>query len=582
MRVRNSLFPTLKEDPSDAEVISHKLMIRAGLIRQLAAGLYTFLPMGWRAMLKAIRIIREEMDAIGGQEIYMPALNPVELWEETGRAKDMGEILFRFKDRKERELVLAPTHEEIIADIARREIRSFRDLPQIWYQIQEKFRDEPRSRFGLLRVREFLMKDSYSLCADWEQLDEIYKLHEYAYRRIFTRCGLKFVVVGASTGLMGGKQSQEFMVESDAGEDMTAFCEKCGYAANTEIATGTPQPFKPVRIAEKKKVHTPDLRTVEEVSEFLGLPPAQMLKSLVYVKVSDGKPVMVLIRGDYQLNEEKLAQHMGGAVRPATADEVLKWIGAPIGFVGPVDLPESIKIIADDAFPRDVPFATGANEEDYHVMGYKLDEIRVDEWGDFRTIKEGDRCPSCGNPLKVRKTIEIGHIFKLGTKYSEAMGATFLDSAGNQKPIVMGSYGIGVGRILAAAIELYADESGIVWPITIAPFEVIITAIDITKPEIKKASEQIYGKLMDMGVDVLFDDRDERAGVKFKDADLWGIPIRVVVGKKVADGLVEVSLRRKPEDKIAVKIDDAPKKVLEMREILYREIDEKLTNIEKP
>lgn len=580
MRWSQTLIPTLKEDPSDAEVISHKLMIRAGLIQQLSAGLYTFLPLGWRSMLKAMRIIREEMDAIGGQEILMPALNPIEIWEETGRAQDMAEIMFHFKDRKGREVCLAPTHEEIITDIARKTIRSFRDLPQIWYQIQGKFRDEPRPRFGLLRVREFLMKDSYSLCADWDQLDEMYKLHERAYRRIFTRCGLKFVVVGASSGLMGGRQSQEFMVPSDAGEDRTAFCENCGYAANVEVAKSVPKVVEYKDIPEFKKVHTPNLKTVEEVSEFLGLPKNQMLKSLVYVSQKDNQPVMVLLRGDHQLNEEKLSQYLGGPVRPAHPDEVLEWFGVPVGFLGPIGAPDNIKILVDEAVPEDKKFATGANETDYHIMGFTLADIRIDGRGDFRLVEEGESCPNCGAPLKVRTTIEIGHIFKLGTKYSEAMGATFLDSEGNQKPIIMGSYGIGVGRILCAAIELYADEWGIVWPITIAPFEVIITAVDVTKPEVSETAEKIYAELSAAGVDVIYDDRDDRAGVKFKDADLVGIPIRVVVGKKVAEGKVEVSLRRDPKNsREDVPIDGATERVLELREQLYREIEEQVEKI---
>ncbi|MCD6594755.1 proline--tRNA ligase [bacterium] len=572
MRWNKALIPTLKENPSDAEVISHKLMIRAGLIRQLAAGLYSFLPLGWRAMLKSMKIIREEMNAIGGQEIFMPSLNPVEIWKETGRDEDMSEIMLRFTDRKNRDICLAPTHEEIITDIARNEIHSFKDLPQIWYQIQNKFRDEPRARFGLLRVREFLMKDAYSLCANWEQLDEAYKKHEQAYRNIFTRCGLKFVVVGASSGLMGGRQSQEFMVPSDAGEDRTAFCEKCGYAANIEVAKSVPFEVEYKDIPELKKVHTPDLKTVDEVAEFLGLPRNQMLKSLVYIAEKSEKPVMVLLRGDHQLNEEKLSLFLGELVRPAHPDEVLKLFGVPIGFLGPIDAPKEIKILVDEAVPSDKKFATGANDKDYHIVGFTLDDFKIDGRSDFRLVSDGEFCQNCGSPLKVRTTIEIGHIFKLGTKYSAAMGATFLDANGKQIPIIMGSYGIGVGRILSSAIELYADDNGIVWPITIAPFEVIITALDTTKPEISDVAEKLYSRLIESGVDVLYDDRDERAGVKFKDADLIGIPIRITVGRKVKDGMVEIVTRKdkKSED---VKIEDTLAKVLEIRQLLYSELD---------
>ena len=572
MRWNKALIHTLKEEPSDAEVISHKLMVRAGLIRQLAAGLYTFLPLGWRAMLKAMKIIREEMDAIGGQEIFMPSLNPVEIWEETGRAEDMSEIMFRFTDRKNREVCLAPTHEEIITDIARNEIRSFRDLPQIWYQIQNKFRDEPRARFGLLRVREFLMKDSYSLCANWEQLDEAYKKHERAYRNIFKRCGLKFVVVGASSGLMGGRQSQEFMVPSDAGEDRTAFCEKCGYAANIEVAKSVPAEVEYKDIPERKKVHTPNLKTVEEVAKFLELPQNQMLKSLVYIAEKNGNPVMLLIRGDHQLNEEKVSQFLGEPIRPAHPDEVLEIFGVPVGFLGPIDAPEDIKILVDETVPSDKKFASGANEKDYHIIGFTLDDFKIDARGDFRLVNDGEGCPNCGAPLKVRTTIEIGHIFKLGTKYSEAMRATFTDADGSQKPIIMGSYGIGVGRILSSAIELYADENGIVWPITIAPFEVIITALDTTKPEITDVAEKLYDELTKSGVDVLYDDRDERAGVKFKDADLIGIPIRITVGRKVKDGVVEI-VTRKDKTSRDVKVENAIEQTLEIIEELYSELE---------
>lgn len=569
MRWTKKLIPTLKEDPSDAEVLSHKLLVRAGFIRQLSAGIYNFLPLGWRSMLKIIQIIREEMNRIGAQEIYMPALNPVEIWEQTGRAKDMAEIMFRFKDRRERENVLAPTHEEVIAYIAKHEIRSFRDLPQSWYQIQEKFRDEPRPRFGLLRVREFFMKDSYSLCATAEQLDKEYKKHAEAYNRIFKRCGLRFIVVSASSGLMGGKESQEFMVPSDAGEDVMVFCDKCDYAANVEIAEGIPQSFEHLPIHKKERIHTPNLKTVEEVSEFLGLPQAQMFKSLVYV--CDNKPVMVLLRGDYQLNEEKLARFLNGAVRPAHTDEVQQWLGAPVGFIGPLDIPKEIRVIVDDACPNDIPFATGANEADYHIRGWKLSEIRIDDTGDFRIVKTGDRCKKCGGTLQATTTIEIGHIFKLGTKYSEAIGATFMDSDGVEKPIIMGSYGIGVGRILASAVELYADKDGISLPITIAPFEVILTALDMTNHQIVETSERLYHWLEDSGVEVLYDDRDERAGVKFKDADLIGIPIRIVIGKKVENGIVEISVRKTGE-KFEVPVENAMKHIEGIRVALYQEL----------
>ncbi len=573
MHWNKALLPTYKDDPAEAEVTSHKLMLRAGVIRQLSAGVYTFLPLGWRAMLKAMAIIREEMSAIGAQEIFMPALTPIEIWQESGRDVDMAEIMLRLKDRKGREFALAPTHEEIITDLSRDHIRSFRDLPQSWYQIQEKFRDEPRPRFGLLRVREFFMKDSYSFCANWEQLDDEYRKHDAAYRRIFTRCGLKFVVVGASSGLMGGRQSQEFMVPSDAGEDMTAFCDNCHYTANVEVAESIAHDVELLTdLGEKRRISTPNLRTVEEVSAFLNLNPAQMLKSLVYVARDSGEMFMILLRGDSQLCEEKLQIFTGKQVRAAQPEEVENVFGAPVGFLGPINAPASVKIFADKAFAPTTPFATGANEKDFHVMGYTLNDIRVDAYGDFRLVANGEKCTVCGKPLTVAPTIEIGHIFKLGTKYSQALRANFTDSDGAEKPIIMGSYGIGVGRILSSAVELHADTDGIVWPITIAPFEIVVTAVDVTKPEVMSVAENIYNELRAKNIDVLFDDRDLRAGFKFKDAELIGIPLRVVVGKRVNEGFVELVVRATKE-KIDVHIDEVVTKLCEIRTRMFAELN---------
>ncbi len=568
MRWSKSFIPTLKEVPADAQITSHILMLRGGVVRQLAAGVYTFLPLGWRAMLKAMAIIREEMDAIGGQEILMPSLNPRELWDETGRSEDMGEILYRFADRKGQDFVLAPTHEEVITDLVRGEIRSYRELPQIWYQIQNKFRDEPRPRSGLLRVREFLMKDSYTLCADDKQLDECYKFHEQAYRNIFDRCGLEYYVVGASSGLMGGTGSEEFMVPSDAGEDIIATCE-CGFAQNLEIARAKPSKVDWVE-CKKEKIHTPNQRTIEEVSAFLKMPSGQMLKSLLYIAQS-GKPVLACLRGDHELSEEKLQRAAGEQVRPAEPDEALKITGTEIGFLGPIGLENKVRILVDVAVDPAMPFATGANEKDYHITGYKIADIAKSEGADLRQVAEGDACENCGKPLKLIPTIELGHIFKLGTKYSKAMGATFLDEDGEAKPIIMGSYGIGVGRILAAAIELYADNDGICWPITIAPFEVIITALNMADEKVVSVATEIYEKLLEEGVDVLLDDRDVGAGVKFKDADLIGAPIRVTVGKGIAKGIVEI-FRRREKTKEEAPIEGAVEKVMGLWEELFAEL----------
>jgi len=568
MRWSKSFIPTLRDVPTDTQIKSHILMLRAGVIRQLAAGVYTFLPLGWRSMLKATRIIREEMNGIGGQEIFMPSLNPIELWDETGRSEDMGEIMYRFSDRKGQRFCLAPTHEEVIADLARGELRSYRELPQIWYQFQNKFRDEPRPRSGLLRVREFIMKDSYTLCADNAQLDESYSLHDKAYRRIFDRCGLKYYVVGASSGLMGGTGSEEFMVPSDAGEDIIATC-GCGFAQNLEVARSVPSKVDWVEV-EKKKIHTPGQRTIEEVSKFLKLPPGQMLKSLLYITQS-GKPVMACIRGDHELSEEKLQIAVGEQTRPAEPEEAKKITGSEIGFLGPIGLENKVRILVDEAVDPEMPFATGANEVDYHIIGWTKADIANTETADLRKVSENDTCANCGGNIKLVQTIEIGHIFKLGTKYSSAMGATFLDENGDAKPIVMGSYGIGVGRILAAAIELYADDDGICWPISLAPFEVVVTALNIADEKIVTTATDIYEKLLAEGIDVLFDDRDLGAGAKFKDADLMGAPIRVTVGRGVAKGVVEI-FRRREKTKVEVPIDDAINAIRRLREELFAEL----------
>ncbi len=568
MRWSQAFIPTLKEIPTDAQVESHILMLRAGMIRQLAAGIYTFLPLGWKSMLKAMEIIREEMNAIGGQEILMPSHTPIEIWEETGRNVDMGEIMYRFNDRKGQTFTLAPTHEEIITDLARGRIRSYRDMPQVWWQMQTKFRDEPRPRSGLLRVREFIMKDSYSLCADETQLDEMYDLHDKAYRAIFDRCGLKYFVVGASSGLMGGTGSEEFMVPSPSGEDIIATCE-CGFAQNLEIAKSVPTEVEWVEV-NKEKVHTPDKRTIEEVSEFLNLPSGQMLKSLMMITQS-GKPVIVCLRGDHELSENKLQSVLGETARPAEADEVIKITRTEIGFLGPIGNEGKFKIIVDEAVDPQMPFATGANEVDYHITGYKLQDVPEFDTEDIRQVASGDLCENCGNPLELVQTIEIGHIFKLGTKYSASMSATFLNEDGVAKPIIMGSYGIGVGRILASAIELYSDGDGIYWPISIAPYEAIITALNVNDPDIAEVAEGLYSALQNQGIDVLFDDRDLRAGFKFKDADLLGAPIRVTVGRGVKNGVVEI-FRRREKTKTEVPIEEAADAVMDIWQELFAEL----------
>ncbi len=542
MKWSKAFIPTIKEVPRDAEARSHIFLLKAGFIRQHQSGVYNILPLGWRSMLKIMQIIREEMNAIGGQELLMPALTSADLWRESGRWVDFGNEMFRLKDRKGKDQALAPTHEEIIADIARNEIRSYRDLPQIWYQIQTKFRDEPRPRFGLLRVREFIMKDSYSLDRDFEGLDVSYELHKKAYTKIFDRCGLKYTVVQASSGLMGGSQSEEFMVISDAGEDTLAICDKCGYSANTEVAEGKiPEESVPPAHTKREKVHTPGIKTVEEVSRFLGVTPKHLVKTLLFVV--DDRMIAILIRGDYEVNEAKIMRKFGPSIRLATPDEVKERFGVSVGFLGPVKL-DVDEIYADFSVKTLKYAVVGANEDDYHLVGVDIQsDVNIKEFGDFRIVKEGDLCPRCGNPLKVRSALEIGHIFKLGLKYSEALHAYYMDKDGKERPIVMGSYGIGVGRIMAAAAELYGDDNGLSWPINIAPYEVEI--LELNSPRTGEIAESIYKGLQESKVDVIWDDREASPGFKFKDADLVGIPVRIVVSdRKVKNGMVELQIRR--------------------------------------
>ena len=559
MRWTNCFIPTLKEYPRDATIPSHQLLIKGGFIRMLSAGVYSYLPMGWKVLLKVMDIVRQEMNAIGAQELYLPALTPAELWQKTGRWEEYGDEMFRIKDRKGRDLALAPTHEEIITDLARREIRSYRDLPQMWYQIQVKFRDEIRPRSGVLRARQFIMKDSYSMDVDEDGLDKSYGLHYEAYKRIFDRAGLRYVIVEASSGLMGGSASQEFMVPSPSGEDRIVFCEGCGYSANAEVARGKPSVFNwQERVMEK--VHTPVEGSAERIAEYLGVDIRQIAKSLLYIV--DGKPVFVVIRGDYEVNEEKLAKLFGN-VRPAHPDEVLEYVGAPVGYVSPVGT--DIPCYVDYSLEGAKGLVSGANEEDYHYVGLNIGEhIVPNKFVDVRMVNSGDICERCGKPLVVENAIELGHIFKLGTKYSKAIGAVYLDEAGTEKPIVMGSYGIGIERIMATAIELYNDSNGIMWPRSIAPFEVIVSPLNVSSPGVRCVAERCYAELVAKGVEVLYDDRDERAGVKFKDADLVGIPLRVTIGERgLSNGEVELVIRRTGEV-IKVPPDGVVGKVLEI------------------
>jgi prolyl-tRNA synthetase len=560
MRWSRYFIPTLREEPADAEVVSHKLLLRAGCIRQLSAGIYSLLPLGQRVALKVMQILREEMNAIGGQEFYLPALHPAEIWQESGRWDAIGDEMFRLKDRKGTDMCLGMTHEEVFTTIARNEIRSYKQLPQVWYQIQIKFRDEARPKSGLIRVRSFIMKDAYTFDLDRAGLDKSFLDQREAYKKIFTRCGIQFLIVEASSGAMGGTESNEFMARTPAGEDLIVNCANCGYAANLEKATSRlaeivdePGPAAP------EEFPTPGVRTIDDLISFPGGADAnRQIKSLVFFATIEGeqRPVLVLLRGDHQVHDVKLADSLRAtAVRPAQPEEIRGLLGASAGSLGGVgarDKTRDLRIVADSALKNRRNMTTGANKDDHHLRGVDIArDISVDDWFELRTVEPGEGCPKCETgTLDVFKGMEIGHIFKLGTKYSESMGATVLTQDGKQVPIVMGSYGIGVERIMAAAIEQQHDDDGIIWPRSLAPFDVVVTITNMKHDELRNAGEKLYEELQRAGLEVLLDDRDERAGVKFKDADLIGIPYRITIGKKVAEGVVELFERRtkKTED----------------------------------
>ncbi len=539
-------IPTLRENPAEAEVPSHQLLLRAGYIRQVAAGIYSYLFLAQRSLLKIQNIVRAEMDAIGAQEFLLPALNPAELWQESGRWDLMGDNMFRLKDRFGRDLCLGMTHEEIMTATARGELRSYKQLPQIWYQIQTKFRDEPRPKSGLLRVRQFIMKDSYSFDLDAEGLDVSYQKHYDAYRRIFERCGLDVIPVEAHSGAMGGSQSMEFMVTSDAGEDLVVSCPACRYAANLEKAVSNPAApgiDDPDTEAAPEEFHTPGRKTIAEVADFTRLPETSQMKSLVMV--ADGKPVLALLRGDHQLSETKFAQAAGGAmeVRPARPDEIKEWFGADPGSLGPIGI-TNMPIIADLALESRRNMIAGANKNDYHLRNVTPIRDFKPQFADIRQVNDGDPCAVCASGMKLHKTIEIGHIFKLGYKYSQTMGLRVTGASGEEITPIMGSYGIGIERILTSSIEQNHDAAGMFLPVSIAPFAVIITPVNNADATLREAARKIYDDCLAAGIDALYDDRDERPGVKFKDADLIGVPYRITVGKKLTQGLVEFVVRK--------------------------------------
>lgn len=562
MRWSQAFIPTLRDDPTDAEAVSHRLLIRAAFIRQLMAGVYTLLPLAFRSRRKIRKIIEEEMDAIGGQEFLFPSLHPAEIWRKTGRLDIMGEEMFRLVDRKAGDVVLGMTHEEIFTTIAT-ELTSYKQLPQIWYQIHTKFRDEPRPKSGLLRVREFTMKDSYTFDIDQEGLDRAFDAHYDAYRKIFSRLGLNAIPVEASSGAMGGSGSVEFMVKAEAGEDLVAHCSNCGYAANVERASSQVAvvaddagPHGPERFS------TPGVRTIEDLVTFEGGAAAdRQIKTLVYML--DGDPALVLLRGDHPLQEQKL-QDQTGAVefRPAHPEEIRELLGADAGSLGAVGV-DGVRVVADFALEGRANMTTGANLDDHHLRGVSVErDIAVTQWADLREVAAGEACIECGNPIEVFSAIECGHIFKLGTKYSEPLGAMVLDQNGQSRPIYMGSYGIGLERNLAAIVETHHDDKGIIWPVTVAPYEAVVTVLKLDD-ETLAAADTVYAELLKRGVDAIIDDRKERPGVKFNDAELVGIPYRITVGPRgLTEGMVEVTVRAtgeteaKPVDTAATALAD--------------------------
>lgn len=569
MRWSHAFIPTLRDDPADAEAASHRLLVRGGYVRQLMSGVYSLLPIGFRVRSKVMGIIREEIDAIGGQELLLPALHPREIWERTGRTETMADILFTLNDLRGGAAVLGPTHEEIFTTIAA-ELTSYKQVPQLWYQVQTKFRDEPRPKAGLLRVREFTMKDSYSFDVDAAGLDLQFDRHFAAYKRIFERLGVTAIPVEASSGSMGGSDSVEFMVPSPAGEDDVAHCPACDYAANVERAASAipsvkddPGPDQPERFP------TPGVRTIADLVEFEGGAGAdRQIKTLIYML--DGEPTMVLLRGDHELQEQKLQDASGAVeVRPARPEEIHALIGASAGSLGAVGV-TGPRILADLQLAERTNMVTGANVDHHHLRGVDVGrDISVSEWLDLRTVVAGEGCPVCSEPLEVFRGIEAGHIFKLGTKFSEALGATVLDADGIAVPLVMGSYGIGIERNMAAVVEMNHDERGIVWPVSVAPYEVVITVVNVDDEVTMTVAERLYEDLQFAGIDVLIDDRAERPGVKFNDAELIGIPYRITVGPRgLADGIVELSERStgdRSELEIETAADEVARLVVEKR-----------------
>ena len=556
MKMSKLYAPTLKEDPAEAELASHRLLLRAGMIRKEAAGLYTYLPLAWRAIRKIEDIVRDEMDSHDAQELMMPIMVDAEFWRESGRIDAYGRELVRFDDRHGREFVLGPTHEETITALVRNELRSYKQLPVNLYHIQDKFRDEFRPRYGLMRGREFIMKDAYSFSATQESLQEEYDKMKEAYANICVRCGVHALPVVADSGEIGGDTSVEFMALADAGEASLVYCDDCGFAADDEAASTKVSVTEGPGNGTLEKVKTPGLGTIEAVAEFFGFPKNGTRKSLALID-SEGKPVVAIVPGDHELNECK-AEHVFGKGYRMMTDEELEKFGLFKGFIGPVHLPAGIKLVCDSSLKESKSWACGANEVDYHFTGACPDrDFKVDEWADLVTVLAGDPCPHCGKPLAAARGIEVSQVFQLGTKYSEAMGATFMDEDGKEKPLIMGCYGVGVSRTLAAIVEQHNDENGIIWPVSVAPYEVSVIPLDPKKEDCAKATDRLVQELLDAGLDVVVDDRDERPGFKFADNDLMGFPYQIVIGKRgLKNGTFELKDRATGERE-DISIDEA-------------------------
>lgn len=566
MRMSKMYMPTLREVPSEAEIPSHKLLVKAGMIRKLVSGVYSYLPLGYRVIRKIEKIVREEMDRAGSQELLMSAIQPAELWQASGRWDNFGPEMFKLKDRNDRKFCLGPTHEEYFTNLIKDEIKSYKQLPLNLYQIQTKYRDEKRPRFGLIRGREFIMKDAYSFDKDEEGLKEAYLNMWTAYEKVFDRLKLRYKVVEGDSGAMGGSDSHEFMAMSEVGESLVAYCDSCDYAATDEKAKVVYElEVKDEDELQMEKIHTPNVGTIEELAEFLGICANNFVKSLIY-KYED-EIIVVMIPGDRELNIIKLCNSLGIAeheLELADAETVEEVTGAKVGFAGPIGLKKKVRLILDSRVTKMKNFVVGANETDYHIKNVNYGRDFTGEVvEDLLVIKQGDRCPNCGAILKLDRGIEVGNIFQLGTKYSKSLGATFLDENGKEKPFVMGSYGIGVTRSMSAIIEQNHDENGIIWPLVVAPYHVIITVINTKKEEQMALGEKLYSELEDAGLEVLLDDRKERAGVKFNDRDLIGIPIRITVGKKAPENIVEYSLRKSSNERVEISIDEIIERIKE-------------------